>query len=218
MLGESRVHVYDVYDNELSEARQIPQHTRAVFRDFLSQTLDSETTAILSDVEQVFSRLESEAENTLAELISRTRSSGKVQKKVAPIDRKAAEDLRKYFVFLRFRNSGKYQEIIHSLSDNARNASGHVLLPTRFSEVRRRAVLGGILAFLQHTTSDAFLRAYHRPHLPAHRIDVFQNAMEIYCWRLCDADVCIGVASDDQEFILPECCFGTLDEGFYEDP
>jgi hypothetical protein len=42
--------------------------------------------------------------------------------------------------------------------------------------------------------------------------------MDLYCWRMCDAELCIRVATDDQEAILSDRCFGSLDEGFDEQP
>ncbi|KAF9061916.1 kinase-like domain-containing protein [Rhodocollybia butyracea] len=48
------------------------------------------------------------------------------------------------------------------------------------------------------------------------RNDICLSALDRYCWQCClEADICLGIAvEDDREFILPECCFGVLDEGF----
>ncbi|EDR11378.1 uncharacterized protein LACBIDRAFT_313428 [Laccaria bicolor S238N-H82] len=40
--------------------------------------------------------------------------------------------------------------------------------------------------------------------------------MDLYCWCLCKAEVCLGIACKDQEFILADCCFGSLDERIHE--
>jgi hypothetical protein len=45
--------------------------------------------------------------------------------------------------------------------------------------------------------------------------DVFEDVIYKSLWEFCsNAEVCLGVAGEDDEYILPDCCFGILDEAF----
>jgi hypothetical protein len=222
---DPRVHIYDVYDNELSEARSSPPSTRSVFEDFNHG--GSTTRALMQDTEEAFHQLEAEAEATLASFIKHTYSHGNpTSTNSFPFARQVVESLCKYMIFLRFRNSAKYREIVRSLEEPAGDSEsfgegvlGPVYLPL-IIELRRRHILRAFITFMRHSSDDA---SAPRPRPERHlrlgaSVDALQDAMDLYCWRLCGADVCIGVASDDQEFIQTEACFGTLAEGFDEDP
>ncbi|KAF8130770.1 hypothetical protein EV363DRAFT_1218906 [Boletus edulis] len=37
------------------------------------------------------------------------------------------------------------------------------------------------------------------------------------CWRFLEAEICFGVASEEQQFVLPDTCFASLDEDFGSD-
>ncbi|KAF9466812.1 kinase-like domain-containing protein [Collybia nuda] len=219
---DPRVHVYDVYDNELSEICEPPTPTRLVFEDFKQGGLT--TQALVQEAEDIFHRLEDGAGSTLASLIAHTYSHGNpTSTNSFPFDRIAIESLCKYLVFLRFRNSAKYREIVGSLAEPTGDSSKEGIFPAYLPiimELRRRHIMRAFIAFMQHSSSDD---PAHRPRPERHlrlgaSVDALQDAMDMYCWRLCGADVCIGVASQDQEFILADSCFGTLDEGFDEDP
>jgi len=117
--------------------------------------------------------------------------------------------LRKFFIFLRYRNCARYSTTVLALREiGDLDVGGSLFTAYRpfFHRVRRRVVLGAILAFLQHpsTTEPGPAESYQE--------------VQQYCWRLCGSELCIGMASEDQEFILTDACFGTLDEGFSENP
>ncbi|TFK38492.1 kinase-like domain-containing protein [Crucibulum laeve] len=221
---QPRIHIYDVYDNELIQTSEIPATSRLVFQDIDDGSLDLETRNVLSKADRAFYQLEREAEEALTDLLQRTQWTGDTSKKSLPFDRKAVEVLRKYFVFLRFRNSAGYRDAIHSVYKSAEEhpQDGNIFTVYRpiMAAVRRRYILRGFIAFLQHSSTDeASVRQRPERHLPENiSLDTFQDAMEMYCWRLCEAEVCIGIATEEQEFMLADCCFGTLDEGFDEDP
>jgi hypothetical protein len=152
--------------------------------------------------------------------MNRVCSTGDVGRKSTPADRQAVENLRTFFVFLRFRNSTKYQEIVAALREPAHDPDDDALFSAYqplFLQIRRRLILGGFLSFLQHrlgeVSGNSRSQGFH-----AVKLDPFQEAINQYCWRFCEAEVCIGIASEDQEFMLTDSCFGTLDEGFDEDP
>ncbi|RDB21804.1 Serine/threonine-protein kinase STY8 [Hypsizygus marmoreus] len=219
---DPRVHIYDVYDNELSETREPPVTSRLVFQDFAS---GPSTEALVKAAEQAFYALEREAESTLAGVVTCTYSSGNPSKTTSfSFDKHRITKLCRYLVFLRFRNSAKYREVLDSLAkpvgDDAPGLIGPAYGPA-IAEHSRRSILRGITAFLEHSADDARpprRRIPKWPHAAGDSLYVFRTAMETYCWRLCDAEVCVGVAAEQQEFILTDSCFGTLDEGFEEDP
>ncbi|ESK95443.1 hypothetical protein Moror_997 [Moniliophthora roreri MCA 2997] len=66
--------------------------------------------------------------------------------------------------------------------------------------------------------ASAFYEELHIRLEPAEiRRDPWLEAFNVQCWNFCrEADVFFGSASeeDEQEFILPDTCFGTLDENF----
>ncbi|KAF9449236.1 kinase-like protein [Macrolepiota fuliginosa MF-IS2] len=221
-----RVHKYDVYNNELTELRQGPFIPRPIFEDINTDDLDSETIRIYEEATDEFLRLERASESIFADILHRTIWSDAEQhpRKVA-LNRLDVESIRKYLTFLRFRNSTGYSKTIASLRDAAEDKpyDGSVYPAYRplFVRIRKRFVLRHFISFLKHSSADA-----DAPHLRPENgacgvgtsLDDFGDIMELYCWRLCGAEVCLGVASEDQEYMLPDCVFGTLDEGFEEDP
>ncbi|KAF8882977.1 kinase-like domain-containing protein [Infundibulicybe gibba] len=213
---DSRVHVYDVYDNELSETREMPCTTRRVFEDFEDPTLHDDARKLLDAAERRFMILEEEAESTVTDLLSHAQLGEGVSTKI-PLKRRALENLRTFLVFLRFRNSEQYRQIVQSLraGDDDRDKKFHAF-NARLVHVHRSAVLGNILAFLQQTSADIPTRMAKQR--SRHNASVPLDAIETYCWRFCQAELCVGIASEEQEFILSDACFGTLDEGFAEDP
>ncbi|CAA7264551.1 unnamed protein product [Cyclocybe aegerita] len=218
-----RVHLYDIYDNELTETHQVPKQATSIFQDLDIGLLEFRTRACLRDAEIAFTHLESEVQSVLTDLLNRTVWSGEdvATKRSLSFNRSDVETLRKYFVFLRFRNSAAYSKTVCSLVESSQETPGDFssAFQPLIVEFWIRYILGNIIEFLCHTSADGPL-VKTRPEVPTLSISVsaFQDAMEVYCWRLCDAELCIGIATEDQEFMLSDRCFGTLDEGFDEDP
>jgi hypothetical protein len=113
-----RIHVYDVYDNELKELYHGPKDRPSVFEDLDIFSLDVDTRRLLHELEETFSRLESVVQWTLKDILDQISDYTKPDdsyKSSLSLSRISVEDLRKYFIFLRFRNSEGYQDVIHSL-------------------------------------------------------------------------------------------------------
>ncbi|EGN97419.1 hypothetical protein SERLA73DRAFT_75104 [Serpula lacrymans var. lacrymans S7.3] len=206
-LDDHRVHIYDVYDNELSETRRTPEQSRTVFQEFDTGTLDDSCRTALRTAELAFTRLESEAERVLDELISKIRApedaSGYAKREIA-IPRRSLNVIRKFFVFLRYRNSDEYAAHIASLDRRVRTDVGSVVSrPHGWHRIRRQALLGSFHAFLQHQPTD------NRGHERFDGLD---------CWRFRNAEICFGLASEGQQYLLPDTCFGVLDEEFGGNP
>ena len=215
-----------MYDNELSETYQASKEsTESIFKDLHFVSLQPETHQVLCDAESAFTRLECEAQAVLKNLLDQTVWSGEsyAGKKSLPFARNDVEILRKYFVFLRFRNSAGYRETVQSLEESFQDDPREGIVYSAYRplivQLRFRYILRGFTKFLNHTSADGDSgKRRQEPPTPGVSIDAFRDAMDLYCWRLCAAELCIGIATEDQEFMLSDSCFGTLDEGFDEDP
>ena len=121
-----------------------------------------------------------------------------------PFSRVSVMVLRKYFVFLRFRNGPGYKKTVQSLADACQD--------------RLCYVLREFIRFFEYGTNDDFPSTWIRKqNTGVAAMDDFLQLMEAYCWCFCEAEICVGIATEEQEFILSERCYGTLDEGFEED-
>jgi hypothetical protein len=223
-LGEDtphsrRIHVYDVYDNELKELYQGPQARLSVFGDLNIFSLDVDTRRLLRELEDTFSRLESVVQWTLKDIldqISDYTSPDDSYKSSLSLSRISAEELRKYFIFLRFRNSGGYQDAIHSLQvayqdhDNQGNVS--TLFRPLIARNRLRRIIREFIRFLDHNSATG-VSANNLTQDQGNIVsmDSFLASMESCCWNLCNAEICFGIAQDEQEFIFSERYFGNLD-------
>lgn len=220
------MHVYDVYDNELMELHQLPNEPKSVFQDLKIDFLEIETRRALEYAEDAFSLLETDTRAALNTLLERTvwSEGSYAGKKSLPYDRRTVETLRKYFVFLRFRNSEGYRQTVRSLeqSHQIQQQDGNLYPAFRplIAQHRLRFILRTFVEFFQHKSSDtSSVKPCLEQTVPEGALtNSFQDMMDLYCWRMCDAELCIGVATDDQEFILSDRCFGSLDEGFDEQP
>ncbi|KZP22879.1 kinase-like protein [Athelia psychrophila] len=207
---DQRFHVYDVHNNTLSETRRVPQQNRSIFQDFLNQeVLDEHCKIAFEAAEMAFARLEAKAELAFEHLMHEVASSqDRTKTNLASIKRHELETLRRYFVFVRFRNSSQYAFMLSNLVQTVtwENGSGKGVLLSVWHRIRRHRALTSIHAFLQH---DAV-----RIPQPAMTCDQVNN----HCWAFMEADIYLGVASEGQEFILTEHCTGNLDDAFRDDP
>ncbi|KAI6108701.1 kinase-like domain-containing protein [Pisolithus croceorrhizus] len=207
-LDDHRVHIYDVFNNILSETRRVPEQTCTAFQDFLTDVLDEGCRSAVCAAEQAFMRLENEVERILADLILKLRSPrntpSALGRKELPLSRRARDRLLRYFVFLRYRNSKAYESTINTLTRRVVAENGAVVNARHsWHRVRRRTLLSNYHAFLHHELLDT------------RRLSRFQD---LNCSNLCQADICIGVAAEGCQYVLPDTCFATLDEDFGRDP
>jgi len=212
------VHAYDVYENVLLEVREAPAPSRSIFHD-LFHGVDPATEVALKSAEGAFLRLERKVEETLGTLLSRIRGDDSCRG--LQVERRAVNVLRRYFAFLRFRNGRPYKELIHSIrrpADDHTSQCGIIYSAYHpmISQLQLRIILRTILAYL---TSDDTVRAgSENQYTSTTLLRNFQDAMQSYCWSLRGAEVCFGIATDEQEFLLPNTCYGTLVENYTENP
>ncbi|KAF8729977.1 hypothetical protein AX14_005878 [Amanita brunnescens Koide BX004] len=215
-------HVYDVYENILSEVQETPApgSHRSIFHDFTCG-IDPATEVALKAAEEAFVRLERKVEETLRAFITQIRGDDSCRG--LQIGRCAVDGLRRYFAFLRFRNCRAYEGLIRSIrqpADSQMSKDGVLLSAYRplISQLHLRIVLRTILTFL---TSDDTLCARsgtEYQHTSTALLKNFHDAMQSYCWSSLNSEVCFGVATDEQEFLLPDTCYGTLAENYRENP
>ena len=200
--------------------------SRPIFQDIYSDDLDSETIRIYEQAHEELALLERRVEVVLLDILHRTVWSG-IEEPLRKIllDYKEIDAIRKYLNFIRFRNSAGYFKTIASLRDDEEEKSheGSLYSASRplVVRIRKRFILRQFISFFKYTSTD-FDTHYLRPKIDGYGVDPASNKlediMELYCWRLCGAEVCLGIATEDQEYMLPDCVFGTLNEGFEEDP
>lgn len=202
-LDDHRVHIYDVFNNILSETRRMPEQTDTVFQDFLMDALDEGCRAAVRTAEKVFTRLEVEVERILADLVCKLRSSPSARslaRQEVAISRRSRDQLLRYFVFLRYRNSEQYKSTVDALTRRAvREHHPGVNACDALNCVRRRTILGGYHAFLHHESLN--IRNEH-------------HFKDLDCWKFCQAEICLGVAAEGCQYVLPDTCFASLDEDF----
>ncbi|KAF9018352.1 kinase-like protein [Hymenopellis radicata] len=203
------IHRYDVYTTELSEltlSKGLRRQTALAGVDVGS--LVGATRHSYEALCERFALLEHQTEAILDSIIANSVSADSI-----PIDRSQIDILLKYFAFLRFRNSPKYASVIQELRDKT------FVLKYDNLEVYND--------YSPHFTWHPFFKSIHaflcseRRYIPPRVVNSIQPAMnhfEKFCWEiLWGGDVYIGLASSEQEYILSECCFGTLDEQFGAD-
>lgn len=224
VLRDPRIHTYDVYENELTETRTMPACARSAFDDFRDDSMTNECATVLAEVESAFMRLESLAEQALLELMRGIPSptSDSPRRAQVVLDRHHVDQIRTYLVFLRFRNSPKYAEIATTMCrPKSRSLGNSIFSRPFFLQVRQRVILEGMLQFFKScpgvSACTEQTEARRRPTVFNDERDDFHRAMQNYCWKFSEAEVCIGLASEKQEYMMTDKCYGTLHEGFVDD-
>ncbi|KAK0440640.1 kinase-like domain-containing protein [Armillaria borealis] len=196
------VHRYDVYANELSEVDLDDfKSDVSVFQDLIQEELYPGTQRALADAEVCFLKLQRWAEEILCEIIRSIHLpelEGGCSRRSIPLDPLKSCLLIKYFVFLRFRNSPQYSEIVHRISSDSGTRHGLDVAPYGylFTQVRCRTFFKYIARFLVKMLS--------------------KTAVDMYCWDVAEvSEIFVGVTADENvEFLLPDACYGALDESF----
>lgn len=251
-----RLHVYNVYENQLDEVHEHPDSKTTLFQGFylneqhndaLSVKVDVETTRVLADAEHLFSSLEDDVKmhlsNVLQQLSGDSTHSPSHHSEPAPktytadpsvtavtLSLASWAKIRRFLVFLRFRNSPGYASIVHKLTSELehRLEDGNIYPAYKkfVVQMQRRYVLRAFLNFLQGNDRREIQRTYESAGVQGSGdkfVDFFNEVMDTYCWRMLEAEMCIGVVKEEretgrEEYIVSETCYGSLDEGFEEDP
>ena len=216
-MAESMMHIYNVYDNVFSENVGNCPSDRSVFHDFLPSA-DATTKIELDAAEKAFVDLECEVEKTLFKIICRLRINNNC--KHVHIERCAADRVRRYFLFLRLRNCEAYRALARSVRNSVQDRSpGRIIYSVYHPlvyQLHLRIILRSILAFLTAKDNPLAKLNENYKYSSTSTLRNFREAMDFCCWSLLQADISFGVAHDEQEFILPETCYGTLIENYKE--
>lgn len=241
--GRNRIHTCDVYSNELSEIVSNPTDgvsLRPIFHDLDDPCILAGTLEALLKAERKFHLLQSQAEQVLHEVVDSLYASSDRQAPISSIqiEQSHLASLMKFFVFLRFRNSAKYRQIVYGLMEdqvlNVHSGSNQwwspnittAKLPSKRSaqlsetygplwrQVRCQAVLNSFVKFFEMELPSAACPATITEDATSTHLDPFLDVISSHLWGFCqNAEICLGV-SEDHEFILPDSCFGILDEAF----
>ncbi|PBK98498.1 kinase-like protein [Armillaria gallica] len=214
------VHRYDVYANELSEVDLDDLKSDvSVFQDLIHEELYPGTQRALADAEACFSKLQRRAEEIFCEIIRTIHlpePEGGCSRRSIPLDHSKSCLLIKYLVFLRFRNSPQYSEIVHRISSDSGIRHGLDVAPYGylFTQVRCRTFFKYIARFLG-SDSNVQSMTWEVDDAPISQ-DVIKNAIDMYCWDVAEAsEIFVGVTADKNvEFLLSDACCGALDESF----
>jgi len=216
-MAESMMHIYDVYDNVFSENVGDCPLNRSVFHDFLSSA-DAATKIELDATEEAFVDLECEVEKTLSKIIYHLRTNNNCND--VHIERCAADRIRRYFLFLRLRNCEAYRVLVRSVRNSVQHRSqGRIVYSVYHplvNQLHLRIILRSILAFLTATDNPLAKLNQNYQYSSTSTLRNFREAMDFCCWSLLQAEITFGVAHEEQEFILPETCYGTLIENYKE--
>ncbi|THU83993.1 kinase-like protein [Dendrothele bispora CBS 962.96] len=238
---QPRLHVYDIYNGDLLEFKSAPAPPRSVFQD-LDSALDANIRSTLRHAEKSFQTLESQAEAALSKLIDQTHRTGEAAppcpSKVS-LESNELSSIIKFFVFLRFRNSPKYQEIIKdlvepsdlSLSISRRGRFGrgetiYSIYSPLYRQVRVVTILTVFTQFFETSLGNLPLSLFSNEKIvvstqllspsSSRRDDPCLKIIDDCFWRCCrEVEICLGVpAQEDAEYVLSGSCYGILDSGF----
>ncbi|KAG7088829.1 hypothetical protein E1B28_012784 [Marasmius oreades] len=237
------VYGYDVYSGELFETfpEIVDQKTQSIFQDFdVPSFLYPAVRAFLHEAEKAFCSLETRTEAIITHIADTISSSTLTSPKVI-LDREAFLTIIKFFTFVRFRNSAHYRKVVETLMQpgvtlrkNSRIERIKPACNAFIQQLRYQALFQTFTRFFNADTSTIQSRLQSkmlatRPpsSLPIFRTRILTEPQQIredpwiedfnfHCWEFCrKAEVYLGIASEaDQEYILPDTCFGTLDESF----
>ncbi|TFK19230.1 kinase-like protein [Coprinopsis marcescibilis] len=234
----SRLHMFHVYKNELQELDENPTESQSAFSDFSWDnkkddpfviSFDSETDRILQLADAALANLEADISHQLEALRdqhsqgSTTSTSASQPHKAMNVSFAWLSQLRRYLIFISFRNSSAYSTLIRKLYSNLPRHSNwtthhHPEVTNLYSaykpfliQAKRRYVLNTFINFLEGNDNRFNYNGIGESP-DGEFTGAVRSIMDSHCWALLDAEICIGVAMEDQEYILPDCCYGNLDE------
>ncbi|KAL0064324.1 hypothetical protein AAF712_008770 [Marasmius tenuissimus] len=235
----SRVFGYDVYTTELFET--LPESSgpgnQSIFQDFdVPSSLYPAVRASLHETEKAFHSLEARAEVAITHIIDSIPSPPMSRPPRLTLERETLLTIMKFFTFLRFRNGSYYRKLVETLMEpgvtfreNGRIQRIKPECSVFIQQLRYQALLRAFTVFFNADTRamNSDLKSDLVAPLETFRTRILTEPRRIrevpwledfnfHCWDFCrKAEVYLGVVSqNEQEYILPDTCFGTLDESF----
>ncbi|KAL0569672.1 hypothetical protein V5O48_012285 [Marasmius crinis-equi] len=239
--SNSRVYGYDVYTTELFETNpeSVGPGNQSIFQDFdVPSYLYPAVRASLHEAEKAFHALEARAEVAITHIIETVISSTLAHPPALTLDSETFLTIIKFFSFVRFRNSSCYRKVVETLMEpgvtfrkSSRIQRIKPACNAFIQQLRYQALLRSFTRFFNadikamncELSSDVIAtlpmpifrsRVWTEPRQI--REDPWLEEFNFHCWEFCrKAEVYIGVVSqNEQEYILPDTCFGMLDESF----
>ena len=212
-----RLHVFTPDDCNLTETKRVPEEQTDIFQDFdISESgelgcddLRTEYQQALREANEAFKILEKETESILSEALAALTPEFPTPLTLSPYKMNI---IRKFFVFLWYRNSQRYSEaltgygiVTHSYAKWLRSRHYNTMLSSgskleSFIIVQRKTVL---LTFRRFLRLDRRLSA-----APLHIEEAFL--------RLCrpeSVEILISIANGKQQYVLGKSCYTLLDQG-----
>ena len=234
-----RMYGYDVYTTELFETQleSCGPGNQSIFQDFeVPSSLYPAVRASLHEAEKAFHSLEARAEAAITYIIDRIPCPPMSRPPSLTLERETLLTIIKFFTFLRFRNSSYYRKLVETLMEpgvtfreNGRIQRIKSECSAFIQQLRYQALMRAFTVFFNADTQamNSDLKSDLVAPLPTFRTRVLTEPRQIrevpwledfsfHCWEFSrKAEVFLGVVSENgQEYILPDTCFGTLDESF----
>ncbi|THH05918.1 hypothetical protein EW145_g4447 [Phellinidium pouzarii] len=220
------LHIYDTYKNELTTGLNHYPFSRDVFDQIKRYEPEITKQPEWDTACSAFRAFEKDAETAIRSLVQQVNSkprhsqlygvssASEAIRSVKPklsLGRHAMQSLQKYLIFLRFRNRDTYAKLLKLASEGClflrdRNADLSRFQRLRPGDNRRESMtdwkelLKSFIIFFstdpsQHRTTSFVHECIHRR---------YENIQ--------DAEICIGLASEPDEYILSAACFGVVEE------
>lgn len=207
----------------LTETRRIPEEPTDVFQDFDTfefselgcDNLRSEYQQALHEANEAFRILEKETESILSEVLGTLKTESPSPLMLDPYQMNV---IRKFFVFLWYRNSQRYSEALTGCGI-VTHAYIKWLLTRHYNTTSYTSKLGSFAIIRRKTVLLTFRRFLHldrRPHsgptAPLHIEEAFL--------RLCrpeSLEILLSVANGKQQYVLGKSCYTFLDGSNFGD-
>lgn len=223
------LHVYDTYNNEHSKGLTKHPFQRGVFDQMKQCSPALERHPAWETALSAFYTLENDAETAARSLLqqadAKPRTSqlfgvgcakpmpNRIDKPKLSLAPHSLRSLQKYLIFLRFRNSYKYGKLLKLANGGSlflRKLGSSLSpkhYPLRLSEDRVEPLSDWVMILQSFT---CFFTG-----LSSDRCDSYDFICECIHRRynnIQNAEICIGVASEPEEYILSASCFGFVEE------
>lgn len=216
------LHVYDTYNNVLRSGLSDRPFSPGVFDQILSSVPEIEKDPIWKTVNSAFRALEEDAETAIRSLLQQSSSKsrpgpatttsfarGQLGSAKFSLSRHSLCSLQKYLIFLRFRNRDTYVKLVQRAS-RGRLFCREQLPAVESYEVESndRGPMSDFTELLKSFTN--FLSRV--PSCETSSFDFICECIHRRFSNIQEAEICIGLSPEPDEYILGASCFGLLAE------
>ncbi|KAH8109534.1 kinase-like protein [Phellopilus nigrolimitatus] len=220
------LHVYDTYKNELTTGLSDHPFSRGVFDQIRRHVPEVTEDPAWEEANSAFRALENDSETAIRSLLqqlnSKTRLSqmyglssakknDRSDKPKLSLGRHSVQALQKYLIFLRFRNRDTYEKLLKLANEGSlflRNWGTHRSWkhPIWLGNDKRQPFSDWIELLKSFTCF--FTGSDSKKCTVAFIFDCIHRRFK----NIQDAEICIGISSEPDEYILSASCFGVVEE------